>query len=202
MSGNRMAHPLLLSLTNIDADIRSKGSLHAHVLLALLPIASFIHPKSRVRSLLSTCLVHKSLNLVLQPLKIAATIGIMMSDPVGNLHYCFTPLVAYIADTPEQSLLAGTSSNASPVSTAVYKEFGDPFPHPPRTAARTLEDIKCACSEVSSHDFEHFLKVSKHYSLNGVHMPFFRNWPLSDPSKFFNPEVLHHFHHLFWDHDL
>jgi len=48
MSGNRMAHPLLLSLTNIDADIRSKGSLHAHVLLALLPIASFIHLKSRV----------------------------------------------------------------------------------------------------------------------------------------------------------
>ena len=107
---------------------------------------------------------------MLQPLKIAATIGTMMSDPVGNLH-CFTPLVTYIADTPEQSLLVGTSSNASPVSTVVYKEFGDPFPHPPRTAARTLEDIECACSEVSSHDFECFIKVSKCYSLNEIKQP-------------------------------
>ena len=102
-----MAHPLLLSLANIDADIRSKGSLRAHILLALLPVASFIHPKTCVRSLLSDRLVHKSLDLVLKPLKIATTIGIMMSDPVGNSRYCFTPLLAYIADTPEQCLLAG-----------------------------------------------------------------------------------------------
>ena len=25
---------------------------------------------------------------------------------------------------------------------------------------------------------------------------------LSDPSRFFNPEVLHHFHRMFWDHDV
>ena len=41
-----MVHPLLLSLTNIDANIHSKGSLHAHVLLALLPVVSFIHQKT------------------------------------------------------------------------------------------------------------------------------------------------------------
>lgn len=27
-------------------------------------------------------------------------------------------------------------------------------------------------------------------------------WPLLDPSQFLNPEVLHHFHHMFWDHDV
>ncbi|KAI6026101.1 hypothetical protein BKA83DRAFT_4050307 [Pisolithus microcarpus] len=53
MSGNRMAHPLLLSLANISMDICSKGSLHGHMLLTLLPVPSFIHKKSRVRSLLS-----------------------------------------------------------------------------------------------------------------------------------------------------
>ena len=25
---------------------------------------------------------------------------------------------------------------------------------------------------------------------------------LSNPSSFFNPEVLHHFHRMFWDHDV
>ncbi|KIK20320.1 hypothetical protein PISMIDRAFT_13073 [Pisolithus microcarpus 441] len=181
MTGNRMAHPLLLSLTNIDANIRSKGSLHGHVLLALLLVVSFIHGKTHVRSLLSDQLVHKSLDFVLKPLKVAAAVGVMMSDPVGNLHYCFTPLIAYIADTPEQSLLACISPKASPVSTTVYKEFGDPFPHPPRTAGRTLDNIKWACIEADLNDFKEFLKAAKRYSLS---------------------EVLHHFHRLFWDHDL
>ena len=131
MTRNRMAHPLLISLANIDPDIRSKGSLHAHVLLALLPVASCLHPKTRVRSLLSDHLIHKSLNFVLQPLKVAANVGIMMSDPLGSLRYCFTPLVAYIADTPEQCLLSCVSSKASPISMATHKEFGDSCPHPP-----------------------------------------------------------------------
>ena len=116
MTGNRMAHPLLLSLANIDSAIRCKGSLHGHVLLMLLPVASFIHKKTRVCSLLSDRLVHECLDLVLNPLKIAAKVGIMMSNPVGNLRYCFTPLVAYIADTPEQCLLACISPKALPVS--------------------------------------------------------------------------------------
>ena len=129
MSGNHMAHPLLLTLANITTDIRSKGSLHSHLLLALLPVASFIHKKSRIRSLLCDRLLHHCLDLVLTPLKIAASIGVMMNDPRGNLRYCFTPLVGYIADTPEQSLLACMSPKVSSMSTATYKEFGDDKHH-------------------------------------------------------------------------
>ncbi|KIM69832.1 hypothetical protein SCLCIDRAFT_102953, partial [Scleroderma citrinum Foug A] len=142
MSGNQMAHPLLLSLANIDSSVQCKGLLHGRVLLMLLLVTSFIYKKTHICSLLSDCLIHECLDLVLNPLKIAATVGIMMGVPIGNLHYCFTPLVAYIADTPEQSLLAGISPKASPVSTAIYKEFGDLVPHPPRTSSRTLEDIE------------------------------------------------------------
>jgi len=178
MSGNRMAHPLLLSLANIDADVRSKGLLHAHILLALLPVASFIHKTTRVRSLLSDRLVHESLDFVLKPLKVAATVGIMMSDPIGNLRYCFTPLVAYTADTPKQCLLAGVSPKASPVSTATYKEFGDVDSHPPCTATKTLDEIERACAEANPSNFEEFLKVCRCLFLNGVHMPFWRNWAL------------------------
>ncbi|KAI5986054.1 hypothetical protein EDC04DRAFT_2873618 [Pisolithus marmoratus] len=143
-----------------------------------------------------------SLNFVLKPLKVAAAVGVMMSDPIGNLHYCFTPLVTYIADTPEQSLLACTNPKASPVSTAMCKEFRDPFPHPSCTAGRTLDDIEWACCQADPDDFEDFLKVAKCYYLNGIHKPFWRDWPLSNPSRFLMLEVLHHFHHLFWDHDL
>ena len=167
-----MAHPLLLSLANIDADICSKGSLHAHILLALLPVASFIHKTTRVRSLLSDHLVHESLNFMLKPLKVTAAVGVMMSNPISNLHYCFTPIITYTADTPEQCLLAGVSSKVSPVSTATYKGFGDVDPHPPCTAAKTLDEIKWACTEANLNNLEEFLKVCRHLSLNGVHKLF------------------------------
>ena len=128
MTGNWMAHPLLLSLANIDSDICSKGSLHTHLLLALLPVVSFIHLKTRVCSLLADCLIHESLDFVLNPLKVAAAVRIIHPDPVGNLWCCFTPFVAHITDTPEQTLLLETSPKASPVSTATCKQFSDPYP--------------------------------------------------------------------------
>ena len=204
MTGNRMVHLLLISLANIDADIHSKGSLHAHILLALLPIVSFLHPKMCICSLLSNCLIHECLDFVLNPLKIVASVRIMMSDPVGSSCHCFTPLITYIyiADTPEQSLLACVSPKASPISTATHKEFGDSQLHPLRTATKILGDIEQACAAADPDDWEAFLKVAKRYYLNGVHRPFYRNWALCDPSIFLNPEVLHHFHRLFWDHDL
>ena len=85
ITGNRMAHPILISLTNIDASICSKTSLHGYLLLALLPIAKFLHKNTHVHGLLQDQLVHQALNKLLAPLKTAATVGVMMSDPVGNL---------------------------------------------------------------------------------------------------------------------
>ena len=40
------------------------------------------------------------------------------------------------------------------------------------------------------------------YGLNGVDIPFWINWPLSDPVKFLKLECLHHFHRFFFDYNL
>lgn len=197
-----MAHPLLISLANIAMDIRSKGSLHAHLLLALLPVPSIIHKNSRVRSLLSDRLFHHCLSLVLTPLKIAAAIGVIMNDPRGNLRYFYTPLVGYIADTPEQCLLSCASTRASPMSTATYHQFGDDTRHNPRTAEYILNAISALCSRADPDDFPAFLKVAKEHGLNGVHEPFWMDWPLSDPAQFLKVEPLHHFFRMAWDHDI
>jgi hypothetical protein len=50
-------------------------------------------------------LVHKCLSIVLKPLMIATEASIMMSDLVGNVQHCFTPLAAYIVDTQRQPCL-------------------------------------------------------------------------------------------------
>ena len=78
-------------------------------------------------------LLHECLNTVLDPLKQAARIGIMMNDPLGNLRLCYTPLVSYVVDTPEACMLAAVGGKTSLVTTAMYLQFGDSFQHAPQT---------------------------------------------------------------------
>ena len=202
ISGNRMAYPLLISLANIDLAIHSKISMDMYLLLALLPIAKFTHKDTHTHGLLHDRLTHQALHEVLVPLKIAARVRVMMSDPAGNLRYCYTPLAAYIGDTPEQSLVACMNPKASPLTMATSKQFGDPVSHPPRTGSLTLHAIRMAFEKCSPQDYRAFLKVTRALYLNGVIEPFWVDWPLSSPSKFLHPETLHHFHWFSWDHNI
>ena len=54
-----------------------------------------------------------------------------MNDYAGYSRYCFTPLTAYITDTPEAAALTGVAGKTSHLTTAMFREFGDPFQHPP-----------------------------------------------------------------------
>lgn len=202
MTGDRSAHPLLLSLANIKMDFRSKSSHHAYLLLALLPIPKFIHDKSKIRGVLESRLVHESLDIILEPLKEGARIGVMMSDPLGYLRYGFTPLAAYIVDTPESALLSGVAGKTSSVTMASHKQFGDPFRHEPRTASTTLAQLNAIEGVVDDvWDLENYIKEASKFRLNGVHRPFWRNWFMAEPSLFNTPEALHHWLKMFWDHD-
>jgi hypothetical protein len=133
----------------------------------------------------------------------------MMSDPVGNSRYCFTPLVAYIADTPEATLLAGVGGKTSHITMASDQTFGDPLPHERQTASTTLAQLDALVAEVGSPwNLEEYVKKSKARRLNGVHLPFWRDWRLGtsnklpDPCDFLTPEPLHLWHKEFYDHDV
>jgi len=202
MTGNRMAHPLLISLANIKAEYRAKGSHHAFLLLALLPVPNFITSDKVLRGTLGNRLLHECLGFILEPLKLAARYGKMMTDPFGFRRYCFTPLAAYIVDTPEAAMLSGVGGKTSPVTMASHKQFGDPYRHEPRTASTTFSQL-CAIESVvdPDNDIKAYLKVSKPFRLNGVHKLFWLDWPLAEPSLFLTPEPLHHWNKEFYDHD-
>ncbi|KJA23491.1 hypothetical protein HYPSUDRAFT_66180 [Hypholoma sublateritium FD-334 SS-4] len=152
MTGNRQAHPLLISLANLDMDFRMKASNHAFLLLALLPIPQFIHPTERLRGILADRLFHECLDVITQPLKTAAQIGIMMSDALGG--------------------------------------------------STTIGQLQSLEARVDPWDLRAYFKEAQaSFRLNGVHRPFWCDWPLSDPSDFLTPEPLHHWHKQFWDHD-
>ncbi|OJA19402.1 hypothetical protein AZE42_13719 [Rhizopogon vesiculosus] len=51
ISGNRYAHPVLISLANIAPSAHAKASLHAYLLVALIPVAKFIHSNARLNHL-------------------------------------------------------------------------------------------------------------------------------------------------------
>lgn len=200
MTGDQVAHPLLLGLANIRMNTRLKLSSKAFMLLALLPVPKFLHAKQRMRGILEDHLIHQCLDIVLTLLKIAAAIGVMMSDPIGIRRYCFTWLTSYIADMPEARMLASVRDKTSPVTMAMYTQFGDSFRHPLRTTDQTLNQLASITADPT--DLEAYFKQSAEYRLNRVDKPFWRDWPLADPSTFLTPEPLHHLHKQFWDHNV
>ncbi|KAI6020684.1 hypothetical protein BKA83DRAFT_105514, partial [Pisolithus microcarpus] len=200
MCGGKVAHPLLISLANIRMNVRNKASLHTFLLTALMPIVEFIHPIPRICSVLEARLFHACLDFILEPLKKAAQLGRMMADPLRNVCFCFTPLVAYKVNTPEACMLACVRGKMSPVTKAMYKDFGDPFRHGPRTGEETLRQLGSICCDPD--DVEAYFDACARFRLSGISHPFWHNWPLSNPHRFLTPECLHHWHHMSWDHDV
>ncbi|KAF7972624.1 hypothetical protein HWV62_17370 [Athelia sp. TMB] len=202
MTGDHVAHPVLISLANISATLRTKSSHHAFILLALLPVPKFLEKKKKARGIMGDCLIHECLDFVLQPLKLAARVGIMMTDPLGQKRFCFTPLAAYMVDTQEAVMLATVAGKTSHVTLADYTKFGDPFRHPPRTASITLAQRRAIRRALGNdEDLLAYGQEAMRYRLNGVEFAFWRDWAGAEPAKCLTPEPLHHWHKAFWDHD-
>src|ERR1700722_4548062 len=182
MTGNRTAHPLLISLANLDLDFRMKSSYRGFLLLALLPIPKFLHSDKKICPVLDYRLFHECVDFVVEPLKIAASIGIMLSDALGRRRYCFTPLASCIVDTPESALYAGVGGKTSSMTMAYGKKFGDEYRHEPRTASSTLAQLAAIEAKADPWDLATYIQEAKSFRLNGVHRLFWRDWPLAEPS--------------------
>ena len=71
----------------------------------------------------------------------------------------------------------------------------------PRTSSTTLAQLVAVASKADPSDLKAYLHEVQKFHLNGVHIPFWCNIPMSCPSRFLTPEMLHYFHKEFWDHD-
>ncbi|KAI6009183.1 hypothetical protein EDC04DRAFT_2871408 [Pisolithus marmoratus] len=121
-SGNKKAWPVYLTIGNILKDIRQQVSMHAMILIGYLPVSKLKCFK-KTHSLAGYCLFHHAMLLLLQPLVDASCNGkVMIFHPI---------LAAYVADFPEQCLVACNKESQKFDDKglhAVYKPFWKDLP--------------------------------------------------------------------------
>ena len=110
------------------------------------------------------------------------------------------PLAVYIADLPEQLMIACVTKSVSPISFAKQNQFGDGIPYVPRDGELTLEKLWELCVTIDPWRLQEFLAAAKKAHLSGVQLPFWRDWQFSNPSIFLIGELLHTAHKFFFDH--
>ncbi|KAN0101069.1 hypothetical protein V8E55_001053 [Tylopilus felleus] len=126
------------------------------------------------------------------PLPNATLHGDFMVDPFGDIRHCFMPLL----------LIAGVSKNTSLITEASIKQFGDGNRYTPHAGEKTLERIYDTAQVMDLWNLDRFQKCAKALLLLGVHLPFWRDYCLSNPAIFLVPKILHTLHKLFFDHIL
>ncbi|KAG8795568.1 hypothetical protein FRC12_012665 [Ceratobasidium sp. 428] len=126
MCGGQTAYPVYLTLGNISKDWRRKPSKRAMVLLGYLPVDSFEDVfDDNERQRLKADLVHRSMEMLLAPIKQASEEGVEMWCPDGRLRRIFPRIAAYLADWPEQCLMACTKQSSCPICTTKRQGRGD-----------------------------------------------------------------------------
>ena len=172
-TGDRVAHPLLLTLANLSMDVRMKSTYHALPLLALLPCPKFIRLKKPLHGIMENRLIHHCLDIINGPLKHTSVNGAFMPDSLGRIRCYFTPIVAYIVDTPEAAVMAGVGGQTSHLTLASYKTFGDHFRHPTRLGIVTLSQIDVVSQDVDPWDIWSYFKEARVMDMVIFRMIFF-----------------------------
>lgn len=196
------AHPLTMSLDNIDSDFRIKSSTHAFTILALLPKVKFPEVKDKKwNRTLRDRVLHACLRIVLEPLRVISEHGKQMTDAKGQLRMCYTILSMYQVDLPEATRLAGVTSRRSPVTIAKSTQLGDAFRHRRRWFRRTkstIEELSLQYDPVA--EMKKFSKAAAKRGLTGVVDLFWDGWKHCEPSVALTFDLLHSGHKYWKDH--
>jgi hypothetical protein len=144
---------------------------------------------------------HFAISIIVQSLKEAELNGVPMSDPNGLLCLVHTPLVSWIANLPEQHVVACVSSRYSPISTTATEQFGESVPSPAHCHEAILDAIQEACHLCDPCDIATFHKLClASFQLNSIVIPFWSDWGDACPLIFLTPDALHQWHKFFFDH--
>jgi hypothetical protein len=136
-------------------------------------------------------LFHESMKIILNPLVDAGRNGVEMSNGLGEVRLVFPILAVYVADFPEQCLVACAKSGTCPKCQCP----ADSLQHtdtdfPARSHAWTLGVINEA--RVSSSSTREFYQQCMEREVSGsIYKPFWADLPLANIHQGITPDVLH-----------
>ncbi|CCO35137.1 hypothetical protein BN14_09252 [Rhizoctonia solani AG-1 IB] len=188
-SGGKSAWPVYITIGNIPKSIRAQVSSYSTLLLAYLPVAKFDCFKPKDRGNEKAKLFHESMKTILEPLEKAGKEGVEMECGDGFVRQCFPILAAYIADNPEQTLIASCRRNQCYRCTVARDKRGEliPDPPPPRNPGHTADSL-----EAQALDHTNALFVAE--GLKPYGKPFWAELPHTNIFTCLTPDILHQLH--------
>lgn len=193
-SGNKSAYPVYLTIGNLPKAVRRKPSKNACILIGYLPVDKLDRSKMTVQDHRSRVqrIFHQSMKVILQPLIQAGISGVDMESSNGDIRQVHPILTCYVADYPEQCLVACSKYGTCPKCQCSASHLQDyPSSSPDRTAPWTLSVISNA-QTVSQGTASAFQKeCMAHDVAGGVYEPFWKDFPYTDIHAAITPDVLH-----------
>jgi hypothetical protein len=194
--GDQEVWPVYLTLGNISKDVRHQPSKHAAVLIAYLPVTKLECFSKETQPLERYRLFHYCMSQVLEPLISAGKDSIEVTCPDCKVRRMHPIVAAYVADFPEQCLVACCMENRCPKCVVGHNERGGMTKSAVCKQDSTLENLRLhQDGEMSNGQFEGEL------GLRAIYSPFWATLLHHNIFSCSTPDILHQLHKgVFKDH--
>ncbi|PPR07087.1 hypothetical protein CVT26_005304, partial [Gymnopilus dilepis] len=192
-SGGKSAYPVYLTIGNLPKATRRKPSRNACILIAYLSVdkldrskmTEFEH-RSKVQRIF-----HEAMRIILEPFVKAGKDGVLIACSDGGVRLVFPILASYVADYPEQCLVACAKYGTCPKCQCPADELHELKTSVLRTKLWTEGVIDTARANAGDSPKEFHKECMSHNVAGGVFAPFWKDLPYTDIHKSITPDVLH-----------
>ena len=199
-SGDKSALPVYMTLGNIAKATRRQLPQHACVLLGYIPVSKLTCFKKSKYSIMSYQLFHYCMQYILQSIIEPSLHGVEMTCANGAIHQVHPILAAYVADFPEQALVACCKESFCPQCPCLPEGRGHPLDSIFEPGIMSYCQPKEHLADLRRYGRSDPSKLDG----SGIHLvskPFWETLPHCNIFTCFTPDILHQLHKgVFKDH--